>query len=158
LGNPSVQLTLRRAISEIVEAEQPIHESLLRERVRVAWGSGRSGSRVQENFDFALDHLERRDCKIERDADGFVRLRHGATLTSRGLVRSPVPGDPKTVRSAHQVAQEELVLAARQLLEAAPGITRDDLSTQIASVFGWGRRGHEVAAAIDRAIDTVGIE
>jgi len=149
LGDPAAQLALYRLIPQIVEVEQPIHISLLQDRLLEAWGSGRAGSRIQQNIEMVLRRLAR-EKSIERDKAGFVRLVGAPGVKS---VRRPVTGDPRTERSAIQVPSAEYELAVRKCMELAPGITRDDLSVQVASSLGWERRGREIAAAIDDAID-----
>lgn len=149
LGDPAAQLALCRLIPQIVEVEQPIHTSLLQDRLLEAWGSGRAGSRIQQNIETVLRRLAR-EKSIERDKAGFVRLVGALAVKS---VRRPATGDPRTERSAMQVPSEEYELAVRKCMELAPGITRDDLSVQVASALGWERRGREIAAAIGDAID-----
>jgi len=152
LGDPGSQPTLCRAIPEIVRAEGPVHVSVLQDRLLEAWGSGRAGSRIQENVEVVLRRLAR-EKTIQRDKAGFIRLSEAAPLKT---ARRPVAADPRTQRQAHQVPLEEYMLAIRKCQELAPGITRDDLSIQVASVFGWSRRGRDIAAAIDAAITAVG--
>jgi very-short-patch-repair endonuclease len=149
LGDPGSQPTLRRAIPEIVRVEQPVHISVLQERLLEAWDAGRAGSRIQENIEVVLRRLVR-EKEIQRDKAGFTRL---AGCEPIDTIRRPVAGDSRTHRTAQQVPLEEYVLAVKKCQELAPGITHDDLSSQVATLFGWGRRGREIAEAIDAAIN-----
>lgn len=151
LGSPSAQPILWRAIPEVVQVEQPIHTSLLLERVRVAWGAGRSGSRIQSNFEMSLRHLVKKGV-LTVDGSRFVWV-VDQNISTLGVVRRPVSDDLRTFRTVEQVAHEEMVLAAQKCRAAVPGITHDDLSVQVASLFGWSRRSREISTAIDQAID-----
>lgn len=154
LGDPSALPILWRVIPQILEVEQPIHSLVLLDRIRVLWHSGRAGTRMRTNFDRALRMLEKRGT-VSVDDDIFVSLVGRDSVVARGFVRRPT-SDPNSVRSVQQVCRQELRLAVRECSAMAPGLTRDELSSQVAAVFGWNRRGSEIVAAIDRAIDEVG--
>lgn len=155
LGDPSAQPILWRVIPEVLAVEQPVHKDPLLDRIRDAWGNHRAGRLMQDNFDTVLKGLKARR-QISVDRDGFVSLTGSESMASRGMVRRPT-ADPRTVRGAQLVPREELNNAVRHCCVTAPGIEHDELSVQVARVFGWGRRGPDVTAAIDRAIAECGI-
>jgi hypothetical protein len=51
------------------------------------------------------------------------------------------------------VPKLELALAVQHLVEDARRVSRDELTFQVARLFGWNRRGSDIAAALDRAVD-----
>lgn len=154
LGDPSAQPVLWRVIPEVVRTEEPIHKALLIERIKDAWGTGRAGNRIQDNFEAALKYLTKKQ-EIKVDKSGFIRLSGLPAGSFPDVVRQPVPGRLGTLRTAQQISQDEIIVAVRKCSDLAPGITREDLSSEVAAIFGWARRGSEVAAVIDKAIDYV---
>lgn len=60
--------------------------------------------------------------------------------------------DPDSIRKAKDVAQGELALALRRVLEDSGSATEDELSFRVARLFGWGRRGNDISLALARAL------
>jgi hypothetical protein len=44
-------------------------------------------------------------------------------------------------------------LAVLNLVRDAKRVRRDELTSEVARLFGWNRRGRDIAAALDRAVD-----
>jgi hypothetical protein len=55
-------------------------------------------------------------------------------------------------RTVEQVADVELAEALSQLVRASAGVTRDDLTTAVARLYGWNRRGPEISARLNRLV------
>jgi hypothetical protein len=147
LHETSARPQLQRLIRQVVEEEGPVTDRLALDRVRRAWGLRRAGGRVQEAFDQALRQLVARSL-IERDGDAVgmpgARLDH---------VR--VPGeDEATKRGAEDVPLVELALALRLALGELGGRANvDDLTMQVARLFGWTRRGGAIQERLDAALE-----
>ena len=80
--------------------------------------------------------------------DGFVARPH----QSATLVRGAVEGDERSVRRAAEVPPAELEAALEQFVADSHTITEDQLTTQVARLFGWPRRTADVSAALGTAL------
>src|SRR5438309_1597287 len=68
------------------------------------------------------------------------------------LVRVPTD-DPVTARSVESVPPEELDNAVYWMVSSAHSISPTDLRLHAARLFGWGRTGPDISAAIEEAVD-----
>lgn len=147
LHETSARPQLQRLIRQVVEEEGPITERLVLDRVRRAWGLKRAGGRVQEAFDQAVRQLVAR-ALVERDDDA-LRM----PGTSLSTVRVPT-GEEATRRGAEDVPRVELALAMVRASHAAGGaVAVDDLTMQVAKLFGWTRRGGAIQERLDAALE-----
>jgi very-short-patch-repair endonuclease len=138
---------LQRMIIEVVEAEGPIEDELLLRRVREAWGVGRAGYRIRDNFFSALEKLVQRGT-VRRLETSFTYIKPDQL----SQVRVP-SGDPLSARSVAQVSRRERVSAIKHLIDEAHRVSRDELTFEVCRLFGWNRRGSDIAAALEEAID-----
>ena len=146
---PEAQHDLRRMIMEVVEVEGPIEDELLLRRVREAWGVGRAGNRIREAFKAALESLRRRG-QVSRTERSYTYT-HASQLQ---VVR--VPGSNQLAeRSATQISRTEAKLAVRHIIDDARRVSRDELTSEVSRLFGWNRRGPDIAAALDGAVDAL---
>ncbi len=143
----SARPQLQRLIRQVVEAEGPVTERLVLDRVRRAWGLKRAGGRVQEAFDPAVRQLVAR-ALVERDDDAL-------RMPGTSLVTVRVPtSEEATRRGAEDVPRVELVLAMVRAAHAAGGeVPVDDLTMQVAKLFGWTRRGGAIQERLDAALE-----
>jgi hypothetical protein len=107
----------------------------------------RAGSRARQGFDDALRALRRRG-EIDADSDGFLSLRG----TGEIVVRSGDPSDPETIRTIHEIPPSELKEAISRFVRDVHAISEDELTARISAVFGWSRRGADIAAEFRRAV------
>lgn len=143
---PEARNLLRRLIEQVVRQEGPVHEERVLQAVRRAWGVGRAGHRIKDAFDRAVRDLTRTG--LERDRHGFLRTKFSKLQQVR------IPSDePDTQRESRHIPQEELRLALFRIIEDASTITHDDVSVRVARLFGWRRRGPDVRAALEDAIE-----
>ncbi|MCW2921704.1 MAG: hypothetical protein JWL76_1578 [Thermoleophilia bacterium] len=147
LHETSARPQLQRLIRQVVEEEGPITERLVLDRVRRAWGLKRAGGRVQEAFDQAVRQLVAR-ALVERDDDAL-------RLPGTSLVTVRVPtSEEATRRGAEDVPRVELALAMVRTAHAAGGsVAIDDLTMQVAKLFGWTRRGGAIQERLDAALE-----
>ncbi|MDF1597037.1 MAG: DUF3320 domain-containing protein [Acidimicrobiia bacterium] len=150
LHDPLARRRLEEALEEVVNVESPVHEEVVLRRIREANGVGRAGTRIRDAFNAAVK-AGSRNRVVNRDPDGFLWL-SGHPLTT---VRAPVEGVPATVRAATEIPQTELQMAVCRLVADAKLVDRDELTSSVAKLFGWSRRGTEIAGALDLAVDTL---
>jgi len=141
----SARPQLQRLIRDVVEGEGPITDRLALDRVRRAWGLKRAGGRVQEAFDQALRQLVSRGL-IERAGDALI-------IPGSEFDRVRVPGDDEsTKRVAEDVPLVELATAIGRAAEELSGGDENDLTMQVAQLFGWTRRGASIQERLDAAL------
>ncbi|MFF5018025.1 DUF3320 domain-containing protein [Streptomyces sp. NPDC001165] len=128
--------TLRTLLAEVIEAEGPVHEDLLVQRAREAWGVGRAGSRIRDNVHEVARALVRSG---RVTADGpFYDTRDRDTLRARR------PEDGTTARKIVHIAPAERHLALYELTAECPGMSEDELIKQACEFFGWRRTGKDI--------------
>jgi very-short-patch-repair endonuclease len=147
MHDPDARPLIQQLVLRIVRDEGPLHHGVLLRRVREAWRVGRAGSRIRENFDAALSSAAAGG-QISVDAEGFVSV-PGQAIT---WVRVPVSDEAETYRSVSEVPPAELRLAVLGLATDAHAIEDDELTTETAMLFGWQRRGADIAAALQATI------
>ncbi|MHB8244085.1 MAG: DUF3320 domain-containing protein [Acidimicrobiales bacterium] len=147
MHEPDAVPDLQRMIREVVEVEGPIEDELLLRRVREAWGVGRAGHRIRDNFGYALGSLVQRR-HVARLESTFTFIRSDQL----NVVRVPA-SDRAAVRTATQVSRHERTKAIKHLVEDARRVSRDELTFEVCRLFGWNRRGSDIAAALEEAVD-----
>lgn len=149
MHDPQAAADLRRLIMEVVRVEGPVQDEVVLRRVREAWGVGRAGSRIREAFQRAIGNLTRRG-ELKK-IDKVFLAKHADQLSA---VR--VPGDDAQARrDVEEVPKAELRLAVVHLVDDARRVSRDELSREVARLFGWNRRGPDISRALDRAVDAL---
>jgi very-short-patch-repair endonuclease len=144
---PEAQADLRRMILEVVAVEGPVLDELVLQRVREAWGVGRAGHRIRDAFWGEVLALSRRGA-IEDVEEGFL------ASAENQLTNVRVPGDEADGRrGVNEVPRAELKLAVLNLTRDAQRVSRDELTSAVARLFGWNRRGGDIAAALDAALN-----
>jgi hypothetical protein len=143
-SQPGSYTSMVAGIRDVVMTEAPVHIAILQQRLRNAWDIGRIGARIRDNIDAAI-----RVAGVLRDGE-FL------TLTSAPLatVRTPTDACRREVEHVHD---HELALALANLVRDAGGITADELTTRVARLYGWTRRGPEIStrlhALVARLVD-----
>lgn len=133
-------LHMVRAIEAIASAEGPVHMDLVEERLRDWWDIGRIGAKIRENVNLAVKRSD-----VHREGP-FLRVRDRPI----DQVRRPAGG---VARKAEQVHVSELALAIRYLVRDAGAVSRADVVTHVARLFGWARTGDIVSRVINSAIE-----
>jgi hypothetical protein len=150
-GDPMHEVTasdaLRQTIRTVVEVEGPISTALCQARVRSAWGNVRNSARTQARLDDIIKSMRRRN-ELLATAEGFLYL----TDEQRLRVRSANADDPETIRKVADIASEELRLGLLRLISEAGVVEEDELTARVSQLFGWRRRGPDIAAALQRAL------
>ena len=130
-------------VERIVEVEAPVHISLVHQRLRDAWGIGRVGSRIRTTIDAAIEQSKR----TARRGD-FLIDKQSSSL----MVRAPSADVSRTIEQVHD---DEIGAAMVHLVEDAGGVESDALMVAVARMFGWGRRGGDIADRLERALDSL---
>jgi hypothetical protein len=138
-GEPGSYTSMVAGIRAVVATEAPVHTAVLQQRLREAWDIGRIGARIRDNIDAAI-----RVAGVLRDGD-FL------TLTSKppAVVRTPTDACRRDVEHVHD---SELVLALANLVRDAGGISHDELTTRVARLYGWTRRGPDISTRLHTLI------
>ena len=140
---------IRTAVVEVVTSEGPISPNLLHKRVREAFGHARNTASVRLSLDSVIDAAERSG-SIRRTVDGFFYTDIGQL----GVVRGVDAASPATARRRVQdVGSDELGGAVRRTLTEAGSATYDELTDRASRLFGWGRRGADIQAALRACLD-----
>jgi hypothetical protein len=126
------------AVKAIVAAEGPVHIEILHKRLRDAWDIGRIGRIIRDNINTAI-----LKARVPRDGDFLLEPSVGVT------VRTPTK---LCQRSISQVHDTELDLALMRVAGDAGGISQEDLTVKVARIYGWERRGSDIAAAMQERI------
>lgn len=147
IDSPSYAADLRSSLREVVDGEGPVSVDVCMLRIREGWGIGRASARIRKIVDGAIDAAVARD-QLFRTDDGFLY----ASPDQLEVVRCAEDGDPDTIRKAAQVCRGELALALTRLLAEAGTADREELMFRTARLFGWGRRGNDITAALNSAL------
>jgi hypothetical protein len=144
MHEPSARRTLHRVIVETVRAEGPITEELALRRVREAWGMRRAGARIQGVFDQALRQLVSLS-QIHRKS-GVLAV----PGTEDQVVPVRIPSDDEASRRAvDEIPSAELQRALELAAADLGSPTSDELTSAVAKLFGWTRRGTEIQNTLD---------
>ncbi|MGW1324756.1 DUF3320 domain-containing protein [Streptomyces antibioticus] len=145
LHMPEARPELRTLLNRIIGIEGPIHEELLVQRAREAWGVARAGNRIRDNVREVVRGLVRSG---QVTVDGsFLDVAGREELDAR------VPGEGDTPRKAAHIAPVERQLAVYELAAECPGTSRDELVRHAGEFFGWRRTGRDIRSFLDSDID-----
>jgi Protein of unknown function (DUF3320) len=138
-SEPGSHTSMVTGIRDVVMTEAPVHAAVLQQRLREAWDIGRIGARIRDNIDAAI-----RIAGVLRDGE-FLTL----TSASPTTVRTPTDACRRDVEHVHD---SELTLALASLVRDAGGISHDELTTRVARLYGWTRRGPDISTRLHELI------
>ena len=128
-------------VEAIAREEGPVHIDIVFQRLRDAWNIGRVGARIRFNVEGAI-----RLANVVYDKD-FLDIPVRMDTPVR------VPGDDGAgMRTAGQISEAELSNAMTHLLRDGGTVTREELMTTTARLFGWNRRGQDITARLDHVL------
>jgi len=136
---------LTNIVHRIIQIEGPVHQDEIIARVRMLWGQGRAGSRIQSAVKQAL-RIASGLPQVARSglfyflADGHVRVRDRADATSPSL-RRPEMLPPMEVRSA-------LI----EIVERSFGADRSEAITAVSRAVGFRSTSAQLRAIIEQQI------
>jgi len=151
MHDPLARSDLRRMVSEVVIAEGPVADEVVLRRIREAWGVGRAGSRIRDAFAEVVGTLL---------TQGALHRVEGRFLASDNapMIAARVPfNDENAARPVDQVPGGELDVAVEGFARQALRVSEEELTRQVAWLFGWNRRGPEIQRAlldsVERLVD-----
>jgi hypothetical protein len=144
---PTSRTVMGRLIVGLVRVEGPISDALVTRRLCDAWGVPTTAKARSAVLAVLTQSIRRGS--LERPEPGFVVL---AGRAGRVPVRVPDEDDERTARSVDDVASCELEEAMLRMVEDARAVDEDELQLRVARLFGWSRRGSDIAARLDAAL------
>ncbi|GAA2411441.1 hypothetical protein GCM10010255_55340 [Streptomyces coeruleofuscus] len=122
-----------------------LHEDLLVQRAREAWGVARAGNRIRDDVREVARAL----------ADSGSVVSDDAFFHAEGLnpLKARHPGDGETVRKVVHIAPAERYVALAELAAECPGMSRDELIKQACEFFGWRRTGKDIRDCLAAGIE-----
>jgi very-short-patch-repair endonuclease/DNA polymerase III delta prime subunit len=147
-NDPYAHKLLSDLLKQIVENEGPLHIDVAAHRVAAAWGHQRIGPRMRETVHGILRTSSIRSSLNQR-GNFLWPKRVGFELR----VRTPEPGDPRTIRSVSEIPPEEIELAYEKILEEALSMPRNALIIQVARVLGVERLSSESQIQLEEILD-----
>ncbi len=136
---------LRTFLTEVILAEGPIHEDLVVQRAREAWGVARAGNRIRDNVLEVAGYLVR--------VGKVAYARHFFDAPGRQRLTARAPADADTTRKAAHIAPAERQVALVGIAAECPGISRRELVVHTGRYFGWSRIGAEISRLLDTDVD-----
>lgn len=150
LHTPEARPALRALLRQVIETEGPIHEDLLVQRAREAWGLGRAGNRIRDNVRDVARALVSSGL-VASDGAFFDTARHDA-------LKARHPRDGDTVRKVVHIAPAERYVALAELAAECPGMSRDELIKQACEFFGWRRMGKDIRDCLAADIEELHLQ
>ena len=129
-------------IREIAATEGPVHIDVIHERLREAWEIGKIGSRIGENIDEAIEWAG-----LDRNGDGDFIL---PPAPRAPVVRMPT-GDCR--RGIEQVHASELTWPLVGFVPNPGSISKNELITRVARLYGWKRVGTVIEVRLEALIE-----
>lgn len=143
----ATQGDLQLLILKVVEAEGPVAKEVVLRRVRDCFGAERAGKRARLAFDAAVRSLRRRGLLVTHERDFLQEPDKDEFPVRRG--RKDISD---TMRAVDEVPPGELQNAILQLVRDVHPISEDELSTRVAAIFGWARRGPDIAETLKKTV------
>lgn len=137
---------LTALVVEAVSIEGPVHVDEIVDRVRNAWNLKRSGPRIQQAVEGAID-VAVRTSRVARAADFLsipnapVRVRDRSAAVSNSL------------RRADRLPPSEIATAALEIVRVNFGATRDQVVQSVARAFGIKATSAAVRNALEAEVD-----
>jgi len=146
LIQPRLSNELAALVIRVVEAEGPIHEDFLAERLKDICGVERAGSNVQSNLGEAI-HIAARRKQIERRRQRNFLWKKDAQLST---FRVPTNSFRRPIEWIHR---DEIALAILYLVEDQFGVLRAEIGRGVARLFAIERATVEACDYIFEVAD-----
>ena len=128
---PSSRPQIARMMGDVIAAEGPVCEAVLRKRVCKAWGLTRMTDHVHRVFDACTPS----GFAVTEHGTGKVYWPHGVDPASWRDYRVPSE-DPDSRRALEEIPPEELMNAMCEILSDLGGCHQDDLYRETIKLFG----------------------
>lgn len=132
-------------ITEIVHVEAPVHiDEVLRRIISVA-GLSRSGHRIKEAFDAALNYAVKHGMIQKRKM--FLIENETAPLLVRNRSKLPV-----AMRKVDLISPNEITVAIELVVNESPDIDRNDVATEVSRMLGFTRVNEDMKRMVNKLI------
>ncbi len=140
---------LAEIVARVVQVESPIHRDEIARRITTLWGLDRTGSRIAESVETAIDHLVRKQDVFDKSDFICLTDRESIPVRNRQDVASA------TLRKTELIPPDEIREALWRLVSGHVGARRDELRTMVARIFGFRSTSAQLKINIDRHIDAL---
>ncbi|MCQ2005253.1 DUF3320 domain-containing protein [Rhizobium sp. NRK18] len=139
---------LAKLVTQIIEIEGPIHAEEVARRIAAAFGKSRTGNRIQEVANKAINYALRQGSDLRRQEQFLFTLQQQDDIPIRD--RSNVEG---ALLKAEYLPPMEITTAAELIVKESGEMSREDLTRAVANLLGYQRLGPELARAIGQALE-----
>ena len=122
---------ISQMLQEVISAEGPICEMVLRKRVSKAWGLSRMTETVHRIFDMCMPA----ECVVTEHETGRVYWSKGVDPSDYREYRVP-SSDPSARRTLEEIPPEELRNAMGEILADLGGCPQEELYKEVLKLFG----------------------
>ena len=138
---------LARKILYVMENEAPIHREVFYRRMAPVFGNRKVTILVKKSVD---------DCIGQMLADRILVQDDFLYLTDQDEIRARIPQEGDEPRGMDQICKEEIRDALLRILAAAHSMTEDELITETAKAFGFGRPDEGTRQSLEeRCLDLI---
>jgi hypothetical protein len=140
---------LARVLLKIIEVEGPIHVEEIARRVTQLWGNRRTGKRIRDAVAQAIWSAAR-SSGVLRDGDFYsLSSQPEVPVRDRGEVAVA------TLRRPDMLPPAEIRKAVAAIAEVNIGVTRDEVVTQVARLFGFGATSPQLRQVIAGEVESL---
>jgi very-short-patch-repair endonuclease len=135
---------MMKHVVRVVSIEGPIHETEVVVRIRSAWGLARTGNRIRDAVQVAIN--------AARDSGYIAGGPFYAVPEQIVIVRDRSEVDSNTLRRPENLPPEEIKVAIGQVVEENYGAERDQLVQAVARLFGFGSTSAQLRDVVESAL------
>lgn len=147
---PENKSKIIKQMTEVIDVEAPIVEEELFHRVMSAWGVSRIGPRLKKVLSDCAASIDYRDNLTM--SPYTKKVFYWGTLSSSSYEIFRTPTD-EVRRGLDQIAYEEIINAAKEVLMLQLSMQVDDLKRETAKMFGWSKVTSASTGILDHAIE-----
>ena len=138
-------ITMADWIAQVVEIESPVHEDEVARRIVNSAGIKRLGRRIQAAFDSGQSAAVRKKSVIKKGGFLWKPNMRQPILRSRSEL-------PSASRKLEFIAPEEIEVAMVEVIKASYGIRKEDIPSEVCSLFGFQRVTRSMDSVIMKAV------
>jgi len=141
----------RQLLSEIIQAEGPIHQDEISNRVAQTYGLSHAGRRIRTHIEKALSSLLRGGATdVVKEGEFYMTQAqlHNTPVRSRASVTG-------SIAKVEFIAPSEIRAAAKAVIEENGELDSDTLTKAVSDYFGFKRLGPALKIGIDEALKTL---
>jgi very-short-patch-repair endonuclease len=140
---------LGEVVRRVVSMESPIHRDEIARRITSLCGLDRTGSRISEAVEDAINWLVRNGNVTDQERFISMASQKNAPVRNRQSVAS------SSLRKPELIAPAEIREALKRLVSDHLGARRDEVRTTVARVLGFKSTSAQLKETLDRQIDAL---